>query len=93
MTPSTLITLQPQSTLEAIRLEKRRIAAERDAAVERMKESAQEIFSPTPATHNRWDLALNLFQNGVTIFKGVQLGVSVVAAIRGLLNTGRRRRR
>ncbi len=93
MTPSTLITLQPQSTLEAIRLEKRRIAAERDAAVERMKESAQELLSPAPDTHNRWDLALNLFQNGVTIFKGVQLGVSVVAAIRSLLGSGRRRRR
>lgn len=93
MTSPSFITLQPQSTLEAIRLEKRRLAAERDAAAEGLKDSFQELFSPTPTAHNRWDLALNLFQNSLTIFKGVQLGVSVVSAIRSLLDTGRRRKR
>lgn len=93
MTTFTLLDHPSLSTLEAIRLEKKQLAAERDACGERMKGTVSELFSPAPAAKNRLDLAMNLFQNGFTIFKGVQLGLSVVSSIRSLLGTGRRRRR
>lgn len=58
-----------------------------------MRQSAQSLFEPTAKAANKWESASNLFHNGMAIFRGVQLGVSAIAAIRMMLGGKKRRRR
>lgn len=57
-----------------------------------MKESAQSLFEPTAKAANKWESASNLIHNGVAIFKGIQMGVSAISAIKLMLGGKRRRR-
>lgn len=56
-----------------------------------MKQSAQTLLEPSKATSNRWELASGLLRNSATIFKGIQLGASAIAAVRLLLGGKKRR--
>ena len=58
-----------------------------------IRQSAQALLEPTAKAKNKWESASNLLHNGMAIYKGLQLGVSVIAAIRVMLGGKKRRRR
>lgn len=80
-------------TQEAITLEKAHLREQLETNQREMKETAETLFSPYPVAKNRWDTAANLFQNGISIYRGIQLGVSAIVAIRNVFNLGRRKKK
>lgn len=58
-----------------------------------IKQSAQQLLEPTAKATNKWSLASNLVHNSMTIFRGIQLGVSAIAAVRTMLGGKRRWKR
>lgn len=80
-------------TQEGIAVEKEHLRQQIAENQEDIKDSANEIFAPLPQARNRWESANNLFQSGMNIFRGIQIGLSVIAAARSVFGMGRRRRR
>lgn len=80
-------------TQEGIAVEKEHLHKQLDENTSEIKETANAIFAPMPEARNRWESASNLFQNGMTIFRGLQIGLSAIAAARGVFGLGRRRRK
>lgn len=58
-----------------------------------IRQSAQAILEPTAKARNKWESASNLFHNGMAVFRGIQLGVSAIAAIRMVLGGKKKKRR
>ncbi|MBO4802476.1 MAG: hypothetical protein J5545_11550 [Bacteroidaceae bacterium] len=79
-------------TQEGITMEKQHLREQLDENQEEMRDSARGLLSPSSQPKNGWETASNLFQNGYTIFRGVQIGVSAVAAARALFKLGRKRK-
>ena len=82
-----------QPTLEGVVAEKKRLEEQLADSQSEMKDNAHQLLAPQPEARDRWDYAMNLFHNGLTIFRGVQLGLSFVEATRRIFGLGRRRRR
>ena len=80
-------------TLEGVTMEQERARQQIEKQEEEMRETANAIFTPPAAAQNRWEMATNLLHNGMTIFRGVQIGLSVVSAARAVFGLGRKRRR
>ncbi len=80
-------------TLEGVMTVKESTSQQIEAQEEEMRETANAIFTPPAAAQNRWEMATNLLHNGMTIFRGVQIGLSVVSAARAVFGLGRKRRR
>lgn len=80
-------------TLEGVMTVKESTSQQIEAQEEEMRETANAIFTPAAAAQNRWEMATNLLHNGMTIFRGVQIGLSVVSAARAVFGLGRKRRR
>ena len=80
-------------TQEGIAVEKEHLRQQIVENQDDIKDSASEIFAPLPQARNRWESANNLFQSGMNIFRGIQIGLSVIAAARSVFGMGRRRRR
>ncbi len=79
-------------TEDGINLEKERLNQKINEQQEQMKSTASTILAPIPEARNRWESASNLLMNGWNIYRGLQLGLSTVAAIRGIFG-GRKRRK
>lgn len=82
-----------QPTLEGVVAEKKRLEEQLADSQSEMKDNAHQLLAPQPEARDRWDYAMNLFHNGLTIFRGVQLGLSFVEATRRIFGLGRKRRR
>jgi len=80
-------------TQEGIAVEKEHLRQQIVENQDDIKDSASEIFAPLPQARNRWESANNLFQSGMNIFRGIQIGLSAIAAARSVFGMGRRRRR
>ena len=80
-------------TLEGVMTVKENTSQQIEAQEQEMRETANAIFTPAAAAQNRWEMATNLLHNGMTIFRGVQIGLSVVSAARAVFGLGRKRRR
>lgn len=80
-------------TLEGVMTVKESTSQQIEAQEQEMRETANAIFTPAAAAQNRWEMATNLLHNGMTIFRGVQIGLSVVSAARAVFGLGRKRRR
>ena len=57
-----------------------------------MKVVATNLLEPIPAARNRWERASNLIMNGWNIYRGMQLGMSAIVAIRNIFGMGKKRR-
>lgn len=80
-------------TQEAITLEKAHLRQQLEDNQREMKETATTLLAPLPEAKNRWDSAANLLQNGMSIYRGIQLGVSAIVALRSVFKLGRRKRK
>lgn len=78
---------------EGIAMEKSHLREQLDDYQRDMKDTANALLSPLPEAKNRWDSAANLFQNGMSIYRGIQLGVSAIVALRSVFKLGRRRKK
>ena len=58
-----------------------------------MRQSAQALLEPTTKAANKWESATNILHNGMAIFRGVQMGMSAIAAVRLMLRGNKRRKR
>ena len=82
-----------QPTLEGVVAEKKRLEEQLADSQLEMKDNAHQLLVPQPEARDRWEYAINLFHNGLTIFRGVQLGLSFIEATRRIFGLGRKRRR
>lgn len=80
-------------TREGVAMEKVRVQEKLDESQLQMRETASTLLSPLPEAKNRWDRATGLFQNGMSIYRGLQLGISAIAAFRAIFGRGKRRRK
>ncbi len=83
----------PAPTQEGIEMEKQRLQQQLTENQEQIKVTANNILAPAQEARNGWDMASNIFHNGMTIFRGVQVGLSIIAAVRSVFNLGGKRRR
>jgi len=82
-----------QPTLEGVVAEKKRLEEQLADSQSEMKDNAHQLLAPQPEARDRWEYAINLFHNGLTIFRGVQLGLSFIEATRRIFGLGKKRRR
>lgn len=80
-------------TREGVAMEKVRVQEKLDESQLQIRETASTLLSPLPEAKNRWDRATGLFQNGMSIYRGLQLGLSAIAAFRAIFGRGKRRRK
>jgi len=78
-------------TEEAVVLEKERLTQKIEEEQHEIKETTNTLMNPVHTARNRWESAANLLQNGWNIYRGLQLGLSAVAAIRRVFGLGRKR--
>ena len=78
-------------TEEAVVLEKERLTQKIEEEQHEIKETTNTLMNPVQTARNRWESAANLLQNGWNIYRGLQLGLSAVAAIRRVFGRGRKR--
>jgi len=86
----------PSPTREAVAIEKVRVQEKLNENQTHMRETATTLLSPMPEAKNRWDRATGLLQNGMSLYRGLQLGLSAIAAFRIIFGRGKskaRRRR
>lgn len=80
-------------TKEAITLEKSHLRQQLNQNEDELRSTASAILSPLPESKNKWENVTQLFQNGLSIYRGIQLGLSVIAAARTLFKKGKRKSR
>lgn len=80
-------------TQEGIAVEKEHLRNQLNENEDAIKETANSIFSPVPEARSRWETVSNLFQNGLTIFQGMQFGMSTIQAARRVFNLGGKKRK
>ena len=90
---SLLASALTQPTEEGLAQEKERVTQKLEENQNEIKETANRLMAPMPAARNRWESAANLLQNGWNIYRGLQMGLSAIAAIRSVFGLGRKRRR
>lgn len=81
---------QPDA-LAAIRLGKQQINKDLQASREKMADIIHEIASPMPRPRNKVQGIGQLVSNGMAIYEGLRIGLSIISAIRSLF--GKRKRR
>lgn len=79
-------------TQEGVALEKEHVRKQLENSQGEMRQTASNILSPATEARNGWDNAMGLFQNGMTIYRGVQIGLGAVAAFRSFFKLGKKRR-
>lgn len=80
-------------TTEGIAIEKEHLRQQLNENQGNIRETANTLLSPLPDARTRWESASNLFQNGMTIFRGLQIGLSAIEAARRVFGGGRRKKR
>lgn len=79
-------------TQDGITIEKAHLRQQMDENLRDLKESANTLLAPLPAAKNRWDNASFWFQNGMNLYRGIQLGASAIVALRSIFKFGRKRK-
>ena len=79
-------------TQDGITIEKAHLRKQMDENLRDLKESANTLLAPLPAAKNRWDNASFWFQNGMNLYRGIQLGASAIVALRSIFKFGRKRK-
>jgi len=79
-------------TQEGIAMEKERVGQQLEENQTALRDTAGSMLAPAAEARNGWESATNLLQNGMTIFRGVQIGLGAVAAFRRVFGRSRRRR-
>ena len=79
-------------TQDGITIEKAHLRKQMDENLRDLKESANTLLAPLPAAKNRWDNASFWFQNGMNLYRGIQLGASAIVALRRIFKFGRKRK-
>lgn len=79
-------------TLEAVTIEKEHTRHQLEQNQEELRTTASTILAPPSEHKDKWENVSNLVQNGFTIFRGVQIGLSAIAAARSFFKIGKRRR-
>lgn len=69
-------------TQEGILMEKERVGQQLAQNQTDLRESASNLLMPASEPRNAWDHVAFVLQNGMNIFRGVQIGISIVAACR-----------
>ena len=77
-----LVSSLPSPSQEAVAMEKAHLREKLDESQRELKNTASTLLEPAPPAKNKWDNASNLLQHGLTIYRGVQIGVSIVGALR-----------
>lgn len=72
----------PSPSQEAITMEKAHLREKLDENERELKNTASTLLEPASPAKNKWDNASNLLQHGLMIYRGVQIGVSIVGALR-----------
>lgn len=80
-------------TREGVAMEKVRVQEKLNENQLQMRDTASTLFTPQAEARNRWDRASNLLQNGMSLYRGLQLGLSAIAAFRVMFGKGKLRRR
>lgn len=78
---------------EAIAIEKEHVRQNLEDSQQDLKTTASSILAPLPQPQNKWESFNNLFQHGLTLFRGVQIGMSAIAAARTLFKIGKSKKR
>ena len=79
-------------TQDGITIEKAHLRKQMDENLRDLKESANTLLAPLPAAKNRWDNASFWFQNGMNLYRGIQLGASAIVALLSIFKFGRKRK-
>lgn len=87
---SLLVSGLPAPSQEAVTMEKAHLREKLDENERELKNTATTLLEPAPAAKNKWDNASNLLQHGLTIYRGVQIGVSLISALRRVFKVKRR---
>lgn len=77
--------------LKALHESKLQIKKELNASKDRLRSKVQNIIAPLPDAHKKTTRISRIVSNGLAIYEGIRLGVSVISAFRSLF--GKRRRR
>lgn len=78
---------------EAIAVEKQHLRHQLDDNQGELKETANTLLAPLPEARNRWESASNLFQNGMTIFRSLQIGIAAIEAARRVFGLGKKKKK
>ena len=78
-------------TQEVISIEKEHIRQEAAKQQETMKASANTLLAPMTESRTKWEQASLLLQNGLSIYRGVQLGLSTVVALQRIFGRSKRK--
>lgn len=78
---------------EAIAIEKEHVRQNLEDSQQDLKTTASSILAPLPQPQNKWESFSNLFQHGLTLFRGIQIGMSAIAAARTLFKIGKSKKR
>ena len=82
MNSQQLMFLQPRTTLEAMRLERQRLDAEKQKSKARMNKSVQQLLKRPNSSTDRFGSFMNLAQNALAIYQGIRMGASFITAVR-----------
>lgn len=77
---------------EAIALEKSHLREQLEDNQRELKETATKLLSPTTQTKSGWDNVATWLQNGLTVYRGIQVGASAIMAIRSIFKLGRKKK-
>lgn len=76
--------------LTYIRAEKIKTRKEIDECTQRIRQQAGGYFKPAPEPQNKWESIMALVNRGMSVYKGVTIGIAVVQYIKQLF--GRKKR-
>lgn len=89
---SLLVSSVKVPTLEGIALEQERVGQQLEQNQATLRDTAGTLLVPAAEARNGWESAANLLQNGMNIYRGVQIGLAAVAAFRRIFSPRRRKR-
>lgn len=85
-------TAQTRDALTLISRRKQLLSKEIEASRGRMSELMHEIVAPAPKARNKAQGISQLVSNGMAIYEGIRIGMSIISAFRTLFGKRRHRR-
>ncbi|MCM1109213.1 MAG: hypothetical protein NC388_09215 [Clostridium sp.] len=74
----------PTDMLQYIREEKEKTRVSLQESNRHMKQMTTDMFAPPQVAEGKAGTLLHLFNQGMAIYKGVMLGMTIVRSVRGL---------
>ncbi|MBQ9525469.1 MAG: hypothetical protein IJR69_10195 [Bacteroidaceae bacterium] len=75
---------------KALQERKLQIKKELDASKFQLRSKVQNFIAPLPDTHKKTTRITRLVSNGIAIYEGIRLGLSVISAFQSLFGKKRR---